>query len=189
MVFHEKKDENMAQEKYQILSLQRYFGEGTFAQVFAAWDKRGIHYHFSVEKETDLSIDNDPRKGDSIELFFNTRPSDSRTFLTQFCHHFVLTPVEMRGTLFREVTKFRTEETHPFVTQQDVSVSSHLDTDRYLIDCILPFSVFHGYEKKKPLTFFYRINRKESSPQSLSASHQEYEPQKTPLLWTKVSFE
>ncbi|MEM8628762.1 MAG: hypothetical protein AAGF04_01630 [Chlamydiota bacterium] len=171
---------------YLLPALQSHFAEENFAEVRASWDEAGFFFHFFVTGEP--TVGKDRRKSDSIELFFNTKGDDPRTFFTQFCHHFVLTPEAVHGAFFQEVTKFRTEETHPLFEEKEGMVDVKISPGKYWMACHIPFTALHGYqrEEKSSLTFFYRINRKGASPQSLSCSHAEYDPEKTPLLWSRI---
>jgi len=47
---------------------------------------------FNVDQKFEQIDQLSPRKGDSIELFIDTRDSKKAGFITKFCHHFIFFP-------------------------------------------------------------------------------------------------
>ncbi len=174
-------------KKYKIPELQRYLDEERFADVYSAYDEEALYLH--VDARSEVGVDTNYRKGDCLELFLHTKKDDTRTFMTQFCHHLVFFPEPVDGKLVKEVTKFRTEEVHPLLTEEDLEVQSKVEPGRYFLDIAIPYAALHGFTpEKKQLRLFYRINRKTGLSQSLSMSSLEYDPQKVPHAWPEVEF-
>src|SRR5437016_2658257 len=61
-------------KKHLLPPLSEVYGEECFAAVLMGWNPLGLAFCFEVEQENSLAVDGqDIRRGDSIELFIDTR--------------------------------------------------------------------------------------------------------------------
>lgn len=169
---------------YLLPSTNDLLDEETFADVYTAWNFEKLCFYFAVHRPFQKVTD-DFRKGDSIELFIDTRDLKTKGVVTRFCHHFVFFPVEVKNFYGQEITRFRNEDTHRLCHPEDLQVSPDLDDDSYRIAIEIPAHCLHGYD---PLSFSrigftYRINRFEAPPQHFAVSSEEYNIEQHPATW------
>lgn len=159
--------------------------ENTFVDVYTAWNFEKLCFNFAIHQPFQKVIDTDFRKGDSIELFIDTRDLKTKGVVTRFCHHFVFFPVEIQNFFGREITRFRNEDTHKLCHPEDLSVTPNLDEHNYRVAIEIPAQCLHGYD---PLSFprigfTYRINRFDGLPQHFAVSSEEYTIEQHPATW------
>lgn len=159
--------------------------EETFADVYTAWNFEKLCFYFAVHRPFQKAGETDFRKGDSIELFIDTRDLKTKGVVTRFCHHFVFFPVEVKNFYGQEITRFRNEDTHRLCHPEDLQVMADLDEDSYRLSIEIPAHCLHGYD---PLSFSrigftYRINRFEGPAQHFAVSSEEYNIEQHPATW------
>ena len=99
-------------KEHLLPSTSDLLDEESFCEVYCAWNFEKLAFHFIVHGLFQGVGDADFRKGDSIEIFIDTRDLKTKGVVTRFCHHFVFFPVEVQNFFGREVTRFRNEDTH-----------------------------------------------------------------------------
>ncbi len=159
--------------------------EEHFADVYAAWNFEKLCFYFVVRRPFQKVGEPDFRKGDSIELFIDTRDLKTKGVVTRFCHHFVFFPVEVKNFFGQEITRFRNEDTHRLCHPEDLQVTSEIAEDSYSLLIEIPAHCLHGYD---PLSFSrigftYRINRFEGPSQHFAVSSEEYNIEQHPATW------
>lgn len=159
--------------------------EESFADVYTAWNFENLSFYFAVHRPFQKVGEVDFRKGDSIELFIDTRDLKTKGVVTRFCHHFVFFPVEVKNFRGQEITRFRNEDTHRLCHPEDLQVNADLDADSYRLAIEIPSHCLHGYD---PLSFSrigftYRINRFEGKSQHFAVSSEEYNIEQHPATW------
>ncbi len=155
------------------------FPEESFGEVSLAWHMEGISVFASVNKKLENPDE------DCLELFFDTRDLKTAGFTTRFSHHFILYPREGAS---REVTHFRTEDTHPLCDSSDLEVSFREEKKSYQLEGFIPAHCLHGYD---PLTFDrlgfnYRLNRVKGEPQHFALSSKFFALEQHPSLWATL---
>jgi len=159
--------------------------EETFATLFMGFSKAGIELHVVVlEKVTECHYP-DITKGDSVELFFDTRDVKTSGFNTKFCHHFYFLPEAFEGHMAGEITKFRTEDAHELCDSDELTLKVKKSNGGYSLEIFIPAHCLHGYDPEQfnRLGFTYRINRKNGEPQHFSVLTSEYSIEQQPSLW------
>ncbi len=159
--------------------------EETFADVYTAWNFEKLSFYIAVHRPFQKVVEGDFRKGDSIELFIDTRDLKTKGVVTRFCHHFVFFPVETQNFYGREITRFRNEDTHRLCHPEDLQVAPDMDESSYRIAIEIPAHCLHGYD---PLSFSrigftYQINRFDAPPQHFAVSSEEYVIEQHPATW------
>lgn len=170
---------------YLFPSTNDLLDEESFADVYSAWNFEKLCFYFVVHRPFQKVGESDFRKGDSIEIFIDTRDLKTKGVVTRFCHHFVFFPVEVKNFFGQEVTRFRNEDTHRLCHPEDLQVSCDLHNDSYHLYLEIPAQCLHGYD---PLSFSrigftYRINRFEGPPQHFAVSSEEYNIEQHPATW------
>jgi hypothetical protein len=127
-------------------------------------------------------------KGDSVEIFIDTRDVKTSGFNTKFCHHFFFLPEAIEGQMAGEVTRFRTEDAHELCNPKDLQVEMKSGWRSYSLNIFIPSHCLHGYdpEQYNRLGFSYRVNRAGGKPQHFSVVTGEYQVEQQPSLWSSL---
>lgn len=170
---------------HALPSTQGLTHEEQFAQVAIGWHEEGIAVNIHVKQPIVQSFYPSIEKGDSIELFFDTRDLKSSGFNHRFCHHFFFLPQSIEGINKGEKTHFRTEDNHPLCDAQALQSQVQLKKNDYQIKIFIPVQCLYGYDSKQfdRLGFTYRINRYQGKSQHFSVVSQDYQIDQQPSLW------
>lgn len=173
---------------YGLPNLAQFLGEGSFAEVFLAWNSEGLRASVHVDKPFEQALFPEIQRGDSVELFFDTRNVKTSGFNTRFCHHFFFLPESVEGRQAGELTRFRAEETHEWCASADLQVKATRSKRNYTLDLFIPAHCLHGYDPDQfdHIGFTYRINRCGGPPQHFSVSSDDYQIEEQPSLWASL---
>jgi len=183
--------ESIAKEKYQLPDLSHWLNESTFVNCFMGWHKKGLFFCFDVEQMLEESFFPDFRRGDSIEIFIDTRDRKDKGFITRFCHHFIFLPQSVQQLQAKEITRFRGEDSHLLCPEKDLQVKVQINKKSYRLYGFIAASGLHGYDPSRfdKLGFTYRINRYKKPSQHFSVSSLEYVIENNPALWASLALE
>ena len=164
-------------------------GEDSFAEVSLCLQKEEVVITALIKKPFEESVFPDFDKGDSLELFLDTRDLKTSGFMNRFCHHFLILPVVVNGIASHEITHFRTEDSHPLCDPLEIEVRPDFASTRYQLEIVLPASCLHGYDPTSfnRLGFTYRINRHQGQPQHFSVSSRDFNIAQHPSLWASFN--
>lgn len=184
--FHSKS--SILGKKHILPSFSRWIDEEEFAKVYLGWNEEKLLCNVEAKAPFEGSFFPDFRKGDSLELFIDTRDLKQRSLVSRFFHHFVFFPEKTGGVFGREVTKFRGEDMHPLCDPSDLLVDSDIKPDDYRMQIEIPKSVLVGYDPKcfERLGFSFRVNRSGEDPQHFSVSSYEYSIEENPSQWASL---
>ena len=163
-------------------------GEESFADVEFTWMRKGIevsvHYHSPFEE----ALYPDFSKGNSVELFFDTRDVKSAGFATKFCHHFIFLPEEVHGVKCQEITHFRTDDTHPLCDPSLLSCRSTFSKRSFSMEIFVSKDALHGYDPDSfnRLGLTYRLHAPGRPAQHFSLSSSFYKIEQSPSLWCSI---
>lgn len=165
-----------------------FLGEEKFADVLMGWNEEALLIQVDVDKPFEECSFPQYHLGDAVELFFDTRDMKSAGFLTRFCHHFVILPKEVGEIRAQELTRFRTEDTHPLCDPEDIKVDADFGRKKYTLQITIPSNCLHGYD---PISFdrlgvTYRIHRFKGAPQHFSVSSRHYGIEHEAALWSQA---
>lgn len=174
--------------RYALPNTSALCGEDAFAQVSIGWSEEGISVDVQVSKPYEEGFFPEVQRGDSIELFFDTRDLKTAGFNTRFCHHFYFLGQPLDGRLGGEITRFRTEDVHEWCDPTALQIKPHLGRKDYSIEIFIPAHCLQGYapDQFDRLGFTYRINRVMESPQHFSVSSSDYNIDQQPSLWSSL---
>jgi hypothetical protein len=174
-----------ADKRYLLSSTSDLLDEDSFADVYVAWNFEKLAFLIDVKSASVKVVEEDLRKGDSVELFIDTRDLKSKGTVSRFCHHFVFYPSEIQGFHGREVTRFRGEDVHRLCHPEDLNVVVRLSSRSYLLGIEIPASCLTGFDPMSfpRLGFTYRINRAGNPPQHFAVSSEEYNIEQHPATW------
>ena len=180
--FPKKMDKHFLPETSKLLK------EEHFTQLALLWHEEGIWVEVQVLKAFEEAKYPEYKEADSVELFFDTRNIKTAGFATRFCHHFVFLPSAVNGIQCKEVTRFRSEDSHPLSEVLDAEIEMEFHKKAYTMKIFLPKAVFCGYEPSNcsSIGFNYRINRPLKKPQHFSVSSEYYSIEQQPSLWATL---
>lgn len=163
--------------------------EDRFAEVLMGWDQRGLAFDVQVNKPFTESFYPNVQKGDSVELFIDTRDLKTAGFVTRFCHHFAILPKAMDGVIAQEITSFRTDDRHELCDASAILVESDFHKRSFSLRIFIPAECLHGYDPSsfERLGFTYRINRFEGEPQHFVVSSDYFNIENQPSLWSSMA--
>lgn len=173
------------EKSFLLPSTEELLSEEPFADLYAGWNEEKLLFYLVAHTPFQNAQEGDFRKGDSLELFFDTRDLKTKGFISKFCHHFVFFPVEVQNFYGREVTRFRGDDLHRLCHPEDLQVTSQLFEDSYHLSIEIPAACLHGYDPSvfSRLGFTYRINRAGGAPQYFAVSSDEYTIESHPSTW------
>lgn len=160
-------------------------GETAFADMYTGWSVDKLVFHCVVASPFQKIGEGDFRKGDSVELFIDTRDLKTKGVISKFCHHFVFFPAQWQNFYGREATRFREGDMHCLCHPEDLQVKPTHTADSYTLAIEIPAHCLHGYDPLSfsRLGFTYRINRADGPPQHFAVSSEEYVIEQHPATW------
>jgi hypothetical protein len=160
-------------------------GEEAFADVYAGWNVEKVAFYLIVRAPFQKIGEGDFRRGDSVEMFLDTRDLKTKGAVSRFCHHFVFFPAQSQNFYGREVTRFRSDDMHRLCHPEDLQVVPHIEANGYRMSIEIPAHCLHGYDPLSfsRLGFTYRINRTGSPSQHFAVSSEEYAIEQHPATW------
>ena len=169
-------------------SFSQFLAEESFADFTLVWNEEGLLGEVEVKKPFENSVFPRYGDGDSIEVFIDTRDRKSAGFATKFCHHFVFLANEVQGVRVQEMTKFRSEDSHPHCDPHLIEIETKFSKKDYTLSFFLPVSVLNGYDPIAfpRIGFTYKINRHKGLPQHFSVSSQYFDIMQHPSLWSSL---
>jgi hypothetical protein len=173
---------------YTLPSTQHLTREENFAKVAIGWSEEGIAMQVQVNQPATASFYPEIEKGDSVELFIDTRDLKLAGFNTRFCHHFFFLPQLVEGVAKGEKTHFRTEDKHLLCDSQILHCQTQLRHNDYLMKIFIPTQCLHGYDPRQfdRLGFTYRINRYKGEPQHFTVVSKDYQIEQQPSRWGSI---
>ena len=153
--------------------------EDSFSEVYAGWTPSKLVFYFEVDAPFRSA------EGDRIEIFLDTRDMKTKSQISKFCHHFVFSPALNQNFYGREVTRFRSDDTHNLCHPEDLSVTPKIEKKGYSMRIEIPKDCLHGFDPLNfpRIGFTYLINRTEGKPQHFSVSSSEYSIEQSPSVW------
>lgn len=175
-------------KEHRLPDLSDLCSEPYFAKLAMGWNKEGLEFFIEVGQPVRRSNYPDVMRGDSVELFIDTRDVKTAGFNTRFCHHFFFLPEAVDGHVAGEITRFRTEDVHELCNPKELRVKTLVKSHNYTQQITIPASCLVGYDPEQfdRLGFSYRINRPDGPPQHFSVVTDDYQVDQQPSLWSSV---
>lgn len=176
------------EESFRIPSSAQMLQEKSFADLHMGFNEQGLYFLCQVNQPFQDQFYPDVQRGDSLELFIDTRDLKSASYNHKFCHHFIFLPKETEGVHAYEATRFRSDDMHDLCDPQDLKVETDFSSQSYSLKIFIPAQCLYGYDPKEcdRLGFNYRVNRCGGPAQHFSVSSEEFSIEQQPSLWSKV---
>lgn len=175
-------------QKYLLPNTSALCNQEHFADVALGWNQEGIEAFVKIKEPFQQIYYPEIAKGDSVELFIDTRDVKTSGYNTRFCHHFFFLPEAAEGHVAGELTRFRTEDRHELCDPKELQVKATFKESSYQLNLFIPSQCLHGYDPDqfKRMGFTYRINRATGGSQHFSVTSEEYQIEQQPSLWSSV---
>jgi hypothetical protein len=173
-----------------LVDVSDLLDEEKFADLFLGWNEEGIVGKVTVYKPFKESCFPAYEKGDSLEVFISTREIKKGN-ATRFCHHFVFLAGEVQGITAQEVTRFRSEDSHPLCNASDLVIQCDAEKDSYVLQFQISENALHGFDPEQfpKLYLAYRMNRFKSKPQHFPFSSERFDMLANPSLWASITLQ
>ncbi len=174
-------------KEHLIPSTSSYLEEKPFADLLFGWRENALFFRLDAEKPFEYVETSDYQKGDALEIFINTRDLAGKRF-SSFCHQFIFFPEKVGGHLGKEITPFRSAETHPLADPRALGVESTLATSSYSLQIEIPSLCLYGFDPNRfdHFGFAYRIHRPSGVSQNSCLSPFEFSLEQQPSFWSRV---
>jgi hypothetical protein len=171
---------------FRLPETESYLDENADSRFYMAWNEEGIFFQGEIFSDTIEASSPEFRRGDSLELFFDTRNIKSQGYITKFCHQFVIFPEKVDGYFMKEVTRFRNEDMHNLADPSFFDINIEVKEGTYLIDLFIPSKCLYGFDSSRldRLGFTYRVNKKGRPPEHFSLSSEEVQIERNPFFWS-----
>jgi len=181
-------EESIKDKKHKIPDTSFFSLEESFATLFMGWNLEGLYFYVDVQSPVEKTFFPEVSRGDSVELFIDTRDVKTSGFNTKFCHHFFFLPEVADGRDRGEITRFRTEDAHELCNFNELELKSQITRKGYALKIAIPAHCLHGYDPREVgrLGFTYRINRFNGAAQHFSVHTDEFPVEQQPSLWSSV---
>lgn len=175
-------------KKYLLPDMSTLCHEESFGQVAMGWNEEGIQFLVKVDKPVEIVYYPDVIRGDSFEVFIDTRDVKTSGYNTRFCHHFFFLPELFEETQAGEITHFRTEDTHELCDPVLLKIKSQVKKAEYSLEIFIPKEALNGYDPQQfnRIGFAYRINRPRYQSQHFSCRTEDYQIEQQPSLWSSI---
>lgn len=180
--------EDIKKKEYQLPSFEKFTHEIPFADLNMGWNEKGLYFYCQVHSSFQDVFYPEISRGDSLELFIDTRDVKTSGFATKFCHHFYFLPQKIEEHQAGEMTRFRTEDAHELCDSKELKLKSDIQKKGYTLNIFIPSQCLHGYDVNQfnRIGFTYRINRVAKPPQHFSVLSAEFKVEPQPSLWSSA---
>ena len=172
-------------------------GVPSFAVLRAAWNPGGIGFSLTVGGRSGSvppDVDSQsPENSDGLQLWIDTRNTQSIHRASRFCHHFRLSPSGGGKQRNRPqcvqlpIARSRSEEDPTTPLVRDVPLTTERLPDGYRLDVWFPAEILTGFdpETTRQLGFYYLVHDADRGEQFLSVGR-EFPFAHDPSLWSTL---
>lgn len=163
-----------------------------FGDVRMAWNEHGLGVSIEVRgKAMPVSSRADlPATSDGLQLWIDTRNTQTIHRASRYCHHFCFLPAESEKSsnpIAMELPIARAREERELAAPKEIPIQSQRFSDGYLLEIWLPAKVLVSYEPEAnpQLGFYYQLQDAELGRQFLTVG-QEFPFEQDPSLWSTL---
>lgn len=172
---------------YALSDLSELLYEESFAKVYVGWHKKGLLFHVHVKEEFSDCFVKTFDKGDSFELFLDTRNLKT-TYMNKYCHHFYFLPKARDGIQFEDITKLRQEDHRPLLSKNDIEMDVHFSLNSYKLLIFIKADSLYGFDPTQfnSLSMQYIVHRHKEPPQYFAFSKNPFKSMLNPSMWAEM---
>jgi hypothetical protein len=171
----------------------------SFARIQAGWNEAGLGFRVTVtgKKMPIAEVTDEPRESDGLQVWIDTRNTQSIHRASRFCHHFAFLP-SLTASSGRRGTKSGTASAYQFsiaLAKEDapsnraglLRAESRPIAGGYELDAWIPAECLAGYEPEaNPLLGFYYVVRDAELGEQFLAVGREFPFDHDPSLWSTL---
>jgi hypothetical protein len=164
-----------------------------FAEVRVGWNENGLGVSVDVARkrspfECDLKA---PAESDGLQVWIDTRNTQSIHRASRFCHHFCILPVgggkKGDAPVAVQLAIPRGSEEATLADSKDIPVAIEQRDDGYRLEAWLPAHLLHGYDPQaSPLLGFYYVVRDAEQGEQFLTVGREFPFAHDPSLWSTL---
>ena len=162
-----------------------------FGKLHIGWNEKGVGVSVDVQgkrKRPQCRIE-EPTESDGLQLWVDTRNTQSIHRASRFCHHFCVLPAVAGGGSQQQPASVqlpivRAREDAPLVKSAAIGTSVQMRPDGYQLEIWLPAESLNGFdpEANPSLGFYYLLQDSELGEQFLTVGR-EFPFAHDPSLW------
>lgn len=170
-----------------------------FAKIQAGWNESGLGFRVSVcgKKMPVAAVPDEPRESDGIQLWLDTRNTQTIHRASRFCHHFAFLPNaaapssggrRKNGTAAAyQFAIALAKEDAPSNRAGLMRASTRFNADGYVLDMWIPSESLAGFEPEaNPLLGFYYVVRDAELGEQFLAVGRDFPFDHDPSLWSTL---
>ena len=174
----------------------------SFAKLRAGWNEAGLGFRLEVsgKKMPVFAVSSDPTETDGLQLWIDTRNTQSIHRATRFCHHFAFWPIPANWAKasakgVEGSAKAGSQQLAIALAKEDASMSragllqaaSRPSGSGYELDIWIPTECLQGYDRESNplLGFYYSVRDAELGEQILTVGR-EFPFDHDPSLWSTL---
>lgn len=180
-------------ENCELSSLSELDGSRSFAQIRVAWNERGLGVSVDVSGKTQplecrLA---EPTQSDGLQVWVDTRNTQSIHRASRFCHHFCLLPTgtgkKADQPTATQLPIARAREEMTLAKPKQIGISVEHRSDGYRLEAWFASEILNGFdpEANPLLGFYYALRDAELGEQFLTVGH-EFPFSRDPSLWSTL---
>jgi hypothetical protein len=164
-----------------------------FSALKLAWNARGVAISVEVagKRRPPQCDPRRPTESDGLQVWFDTRDTQTIHRASRFCHHFCVLPTGS-GRRNREPAAIqlpiaRAREDAPLVESAAIPTLAELRSDGYRLDVWIPAEALHGFDPEAVprLGFYYLVRDSELGDQTLTVG-EEFPYPHDPSVWSTL---
>ncbi len=163
-----------------------------FGDLRLAWNEQGLGVSVEVRgKSMPLSCSaDDPTTSDGLQLWLDTRNTQSIHRASRYCHHFCFLPAtaeDEETPVARELAIARARENRDLANSDDLRVTSKILADGYVLEAWIPANTLTGYdpESNPQMGFYYALTDAELGKECLTVG-EEFPYDQDPSVWSSL---
>lgn len=162
-----------------------------FAELRMAWNPGGIGISARVQGKSGLPVCNPtyPAESDGLQVWIDTRNTQSIHRASRFCHHFCALPDggKRKGPAAGQLPIARAREEAPLASPEQIRVNCESQRQGYLLEMWLPADVLTGFDPEaNPRLGFYALVRDSELGEQFLTVGREFPFSNDPSLWSTV---
>ena len=164
---------------------------GRFGDLRLAWNAQGLAVSVEVRgKKMPVSLTKQPAASDGLQIWVDTRNTQTIHRASRYCHHFCLLPGEDKKSSKPQAMELpinRARELRDLANSEDFEVRSQHFADGYRLEVWLPAKVMVGYDPdaNPQLGFYYLLQDAELGREFLTVGD-EFPFTEDPSVWSTL---
>jgi hypothetical protein len=163
----------------------------SFGVVSLAWNEGGLGVAVTVrgKQAPTVSVPDQPTESDGLQVWIDTRDTQTIHRASRFCHHFCLLPPAKKSSkpTVEQLPIARSRDEAPATDVEQIRLACQTRKDGYTLEAWFPAESLHGFnvEASPRLGFTYALRDSELGEQFLTVGR-EFPFAHDPSLWSTV---